>query len=454
MGIVINILAFIAAIAILVAIHEFGHFWVAKKMGVKVLRYSIGFGRPLWKRQASPDDTEYVVAAIPLGGYVKMLDEREGEVAKHELDQAFNRKPVSKRFAIVAAGPIFNFLFAIAAYALMYMVGVSGMKPVIGTVEPGSMAAEAGLMSDMQIEQVNGEVVESWEEAALTLIDQALDSGQVTLQVRSDRGQSTHQLDLSDTRQLLGSGESDFLQVMGIIPWRPELPAKFGKIIRNDPAEQAGLKPGDEILEANGQTFTDWNAWVEFVRARPDETLDLTILRDGKKLTLKLHTVRHEAEGKVIGRIGAAPYVDREMYKDMAVNVRYGPIKSFTRGVKQTWKMSVLIVRVLWKMITGEASVKNISGPITIAEFAGVSAMVGVSAFLGFLALISVSLGVMNLLPVPVLDGGHLFFYLIEMVKGSPVSETTEAIGQRIGLALLGGLMFLAFYNDITRLMN
>lgn len=454
MGILINILAFIAAIAILVAIHEFGHFWVAKKMGVKVLRFSIGFGRPLWKRQASPDDTEYVVAAIPLGGYVKMLDEREGEVAEHELDQTFNRKPVSKRFAIVAAGPIFNFLFAIAAYALMYMVGVSGMKPVIGTVEPGSMAAEAGLMSDMQIEQVNGEAVESWEVAALALIDQALDSGQVKLQVSSNRGHSTHQLDLSDTRQLLGDGESNFLSVIGITPWRPELPAKFGKIIRKDPAEQAGVQSGDEILEANGQTFADWNAWVEFVRARPDETLDLTILRDGKKQTLQLHTARHEAEGNIIGRIGAAPYVDREMYKDMAVNVRYGPIQSFARGVKQTWKMSVLIVRVLWKMIIGEASVKNISGPITIAEFAGISAMVGVSAFLGFLALISVSLGVMNLLPVPVLDGGHLFFYLIEMIKGSPVSEVTEAIGQRIGLALLGGLMFLAFYNDITRLMN
>lgn len=454
MGILINILAFIVAIAVLVAIHEFGHFWVAKKMGVKVLRFSIGFGRPLWKRQASPNDTEYVVAAIPLGGYVKMLDEREGEVSAHELDQAFNRKSVSKRFAIVAAGPIFNFLFAIAAYALMYMVGVSGMKPVIGTVEPGSLAADAGLTSDMQILQVNGEPVESWEVAALTLIDQALSKGHIELRTSSEKGQSTHLLDLSDTRKLLGSGESDFLQVMGITPWRPELSAKFGKILRNDPAEQAGVQSGDEILDANGQKFSDWNAWVEFIRARPDETIDLTISRDGRKQTLQLHTARHEFEGKIIGRIGAAPYVDSEMYKDMAVNVRYGPIKSFARGVKQTWKMSALIVRVLWKMVIGEASVKNISGPITIAEFAGLSAMVGVSAFLGFLALISVSLGVMNLLPVPVLDGGHLFFYLIEMIKGSPVSEATEAIGQRIGLAMLGGLMFLAFYNDITRLMN
>lgn len=454
MGILINILAFIVAIAILVAIHEFGHFWVAKKMGVKVLRYSIGFGRPLWKRQASPDDTEYVVAAIPLGGYVKMLDEREGEVAEHERDQAFNRKPVSKRFAIVAAGPVFNFLFAIAAYALMYMVGVSGMKPVIGEVEPGSMAAEAGLMADMQIKQVNGVAVESWEIAAMALIGEALDSGQIELQTQSDRGQRTHRLDLSDTRQLLGSGDSDFLDVIGIKPWRPALPAKFGKILRNSPAQEAGVQSGDEIIEADGQKFSNWDAWVVFVRAKPDRTINLIVLRDGKKQTVQLHPEAVEAEGGIIGRIGAAPHVDREMYKDMAVNVRYGPVEAFTQGVKKTWNMSALILRVLWKMVTGEASVKNISGPLTIAEFAGVSAMVGVSAFLGFLALISVSLGVMNLLPVPVLDGGHLFFYLIEMVKGSPVSEVTEAIGQRIGFALLGGLMFLAFYNDITRLMN
>jgi len=454
MTLLINILAFIVAIGVLVAVHEYGHFWVARKMGVKVLRYSIGFGRPIWKRQSSPDATEYVIAAIPLGGYVKMLDEREGEVPSDEAHLAFNRQPVSKRFAIVAAGPIFNFLFAIVAFTVMYMVGVSGIKPVIGTVEPASLASQAGLEPGMQIKSVNGKEVPSWEIAAFSLIDQALETGQVELETVTANGLlSSHQMDLSDTSRLLDGGETDLLTLMGIKPWRPELPARFGEI-QSGPAKQAGVQYGDEILSADGETFANWQEWVAFIKARPKQNISLQIMRDGEQMTIALQPIEYKAEGKIIGRIGAAPYVDKDRYKDMAVEVRYGPVEAVVKGAQETWTKSVLILRVLWKMVIGEASVKNISGPITIAEFAGVSALIGLSAFLSFLALISISLGIMNLLPVPVLDGGHLFFYIIEWIKGSPVSEATEALGQRIGLALLGGLMLLAFYNDIIRLSN
>ena len=240
---------------------------------------------------------------------------------------------------------------------------------------------------------------------------------------------------------------------MGITPWRPELPAKFGKVLRG-PAQDAGIQSGDEIISANGETFTNWSEWVVFIKARPGQDITLVVQREEERKTLFLHPMEQTENGTTIGKINAAPYVDRDLYEHLRVNVRHGPLTATLKGVEETWTKSVLIIRVLWKMIIGEASVKNISGPITIAEFAGVSATIGLSSFLGFLALISISLGIMNLLPVPVLDGGHLFFYIIEWIKGSPVSEVTEAVGQRIGLALLGALMLLAFYNDFVRLSN
>jgi regulator of sigma E protease len=448
-------LAFIVAIAILVAIHEYGHFWVARKMGVKVLRYSIGFGKPLWKWQSAKDETEYVVAAIPLGGYVKMLDEREGEVRPEERALAFNTQPVGKRFAIVAAGPLFNFAFAIVAYALMYFVGVSGLKPVIGEVHPDSIAAEAGLNPGDEIQSINGKLVPSWEIAVLTLIDQALEEGTLEVRTTSSGGEfSTHHLDLSDTRKLLGGGETDLLKVVGLQPWRPQLDPILGQIEAGGAAARAGLQSGDRLLSVAGEEIKTWAEWVTYIREHPAQTLSLEVERNGQTLQVQLLTASVEESGVLIGRIGAGPKVDRALFDHMRVEVRYGPVEAFVQGMRQTWDMSALLVRVLWKMVTLEASLKNISGPLSIAEFAGVSAKVGFSAFLGFLALISVSLGVMNLLPVPVLDGGHLLFYLIEWIKGSPVSEATEAIGQRVGFALLGALMFLAFYNDITRLLS
>jgi regulator of sigma E protease len=453
MSFITSLLAFLVAIAVLVAIHEFGHYWVAKKLGVKILKFSIGFGKPLWKRVGEADKTEYIVAAIPLGGYVKMLDEREGEVAEADLPRAFNRQPVSSRIAIVAAGPLFNFLFAIVAYALMYMVGVNDFKPVIGEVFPDSIAAEAGVSADDVIETVNGRESPSWESATLTLINEALDSGQVVLGMRDANGKMVERsLDLSNSSRLLGEG--DVLKNIGIKPWRPQVAPVFDELIDSGSAARSGLKSGDQVVEIDGQAILLWEEMVEHVKASPGKPLNMSIDRKGERLDFVVTPDSVEQENEQIGRIGVTPKVDQAQFDAMRVNVRYGIVESFTRGVDRTWNMSALTLRVLWKMVTGQASLKNISGPLTIAEFAGVSALIGVAAFLSFLGLLSVSLGVINLLPVPVLDGGHLLFYFIEIVKGSPLSEGAEAFGQRIGLTLLGGLMFVAFYNDITRLFT
>jgi len=441
------------AIAILVAIHEFGHYWVAKKLGVKILQFSIGFGKPLWKRVGGLDKTEYIIATIPLGGYVKMLDEREGEVAEADLPRAFNRQPVSSRIAIVSAGPLFNFLFAIIAYAMMYMVGVNGIKPVIGEVYSGSIADQAGLSEDDVIETVNGRQSPSWESTTLILINEALDSGQVLLGIREANGALVDRsLNLSDSARLLGEG--DVLKNIGIRPWRPKVAPVFDILVDNGPAARAGLLSGDQVIKIDGQVIYLWEEMVERIKANPGKPLKMTIDRQGERLDFVVTPDSIGQGDELIGRIGATPKIDQRQFDAMRVNIRYGFMESFTRGVQRTWDMSVLTLRVLWKMVTGQASLKNISGPLTIAEFAGASALIGVAAFLSFLGLVSVSLGVLNLLPVPVLDGGHLLFYLIEIIKGSPLSAGAEAVGQRIGMALLGGLMFVAFYNDITRLFT
>jgi regulator of sigma E protease len=454
MGILQDILGFVIAIGVLVAFHEFGHYWVARRLGVKVLRYSIGFGKPLLSWRGGRDQTEYVVAAIPLGGYVKMLDEREGEVAPEELHRAFNRKPVGVRAAIVAAGPIFNFLFAIVAYWLIFVGGSQEMRPVVGEVLPATPAAAAGLQRGDELVAVAGTEVRGWDQALLTLLDQGVSRSSIDVTVQTAGGQTLRRtLDLSGV-QMLGD-EQDFLKVLGVRPWMPHLPAVVGSVMQESPAAAAGLEPGDRVVAVDGKRVDDWRSLVEYVAARPGEDVRLSV--DGVNPREVSVTLASRQNGEQsVGMLGVTPQVPEDaaaLYQDMLREVQYGPWQALERAAVSTWTASSLTLKVMWRMIVGEASIKNLSGPLHIAQFAGDSVEMGLTAFLKFLAIVSVSLAVLNLLPVPVLDGGHLLYYAVEVVRGRPLSERAQGVGQQIGIALLFMLMAVAFYNDIARLM-
>ena len=460
--IAISIISFILAVSIIVTVHEFGHFIVARLLNVRVLRFSIGFGHPLISYLSPKSGVEYVVAAIPLGGYVKMLDEREVEVEPEEREYAFNQKSVYSRIAIVAAGPIFNFIFAIVAYFCMYVVGVQGMKPEIGHVDSNSIAYEAGLLSGDEILQINDKHVATWEETNIYLIDEALKTGVIQLRKRSSSDViSDTTLDLSDTKELLGEG--NVLDKIGVKPWRVTLAAKLGQLTEGGAAQSQGMLTGDLILAANGEQVRDWSHWVEIVRAHPDQPIDLLVEREGADLGLRLVPERVQEGQEEVGKIGAGPWAaldeaEKQRIKNeieqRQVVVRHGFGKSFVKGVVKTLDMSVLTVKLLGRLVIGEASLKNISGPISIAEYAGISAQLGLATFLSTLAIISISIGILNLLPIPILDGGHLMYYLVELIKGSPVSEVVQMHGQKIGIFMLAGLMTLAFYNDFQRLFG
>jgi regulator of sigma E protease len=457
MTVLISVAAFIVALGVLITVHEFGHYWVAKKLGVKVLRFSVGFGKPLWSRKAGADQTEYMVATIPLGGYVKMLDEREGSVSEADLGRAFNRQSVWSRIAIVAAGPFFNFLFAIVAYYLMFLVGIDGRVTEIGDVIPDTPAYHAGFKPGEQLVSANGVELVTWESATLTLLDQALDSGVIEIEVKTPRGYPAfRKLDLTDTRALLDEGS--LYPKIGFEPWRPAIEPRIGVIETGLPAAQAGFLEDDLVQLVDGRPVEDWRDWVELIQESPGITLPVEVLRQGERLQIDLTPMQKEVGGRVIGFIGAGPRVDREKYlselKTHTVTERYGPLEAMSKAGYKTWEAVILTFKLLGKLVVGDASLKTISGPLSIAEYAGVSATIGLAAFLSFMAIVSVSLGVINLLPVPVLDGGHLLYYAIELVKGSPVSERWELIGQQVGLTLLAALMILAFYNDLIRLLG
>ena len=444
---------FILALGVLITVHEFGHFWVARRLGVKVLRFSIGFGKPLWKWHRAGDETEYVLAALPLGGYVQMLDEREGPVAQDELPKAFNRQGLGRRFAIVAAGPLFNFLLAMIAYWLMFMVGISGMKPLLGDVAPGSPAARADLHKGDLIISIGQQPIATWNTAFLALMEEGMDGGTIRIVVQDD-AHIRHQRVL-DLRGVAEAGEqSDLLANLGLQPYTPVIPPVIGRLEAGGPAIRAGLQVDDRVVAVDGIAIQDWGAWVAYIRAHPDQLLHVSVARGRDRLSLNLRPQSIHGANGTIGRIGAAVKYPEKLLDGLSAVEHYSPLASVGKAVERTWHMSLLTVRMLWKMVVGDVSLDNLGGPIRIAQYAGASASAGFISFIGFLALISISLGVLNLLPIPVLDGGHLFYYLIELLKGSPVSDSTQAFGQRIGIIILIGVMALAFYNDLMQLFG
>ena len=440
----------LVALGVLVTFHEFGHFWVARRCGVKVLRFSVGFGTPLL-RWHDRQGTEFVVAAIPLGGYVKMLDEREGEVPADQLDQSFNRKTVGQRIAIVAAGPIANFMLAMAFFWVLAMMGSQQVRPVIGAVESGSLAAQAGLVAGQEIVSIDGEATTGWSNVNLQLVRRLGESGSLQVVVREldSSAQASHQLVLKDW--LKGADEPDPITSLGIRPWRPELPAVLAELDPKGPAQAAGLKTGDKLLAMNDQVIKDWQQVVDWVRVRPDARVVLRVERDGVPVEIPV-TLAARGEGKAATGYLGAGVKGVDWPPAMIREVSYGPLAAIGEGAKRTWTMSILTLDSLKKMLFGELSVKNLSGPITIAKVAGASAQSGVADFLNFLAYLSISLGVLNLLPIPVLDGGHLLFYLVEWVRGRPLSDRVQGWGIQIGISLVVGVMLLALVNDLGRL--
>lgn len=441
--------AFIVAVGFLVAFHEFGHFWVARKLGVDVLRFSIGFG-PIVARRYGRDGVEYALSAIPLGGYVKMLDEREGDVPPERRERAFNRKPVWRRIAIVVAGPLANFLFAIVAYWGMFVVGQEGIRPIIGAVPPETRAYAAGLRGGEEILALGDQSIRVWDELRPALLSAALDQSTIELQVRDQGVIRELSLDLAGVEV---DPQQVFAQIGLDLP-RIEYMAILGTILPDEPAERAGLQSGDQIIRIGGETVASWNALRDWIVAHPGALVEVDYLRAGerRRTEIVIGTVTDE-QGRS-GRIGAGVAAQPELWQDLRLHWRLSPVEAVPAALANTWQMSALTLQMLARMVVGEVSVRNISGPIHIAEYAGATAAIGVVAFLSFMAIISISLGVLNLLPIPVLDGGHLVYYLVEWVKGSPVSERVQLLGQQFGMAALLSLMGLAFYNDIARLVS
>lgn len=455
MTILTYVLAFLVAIGILVAVHEYGHFWMARRMGIKVLRFSIGFGKVLWSRRGR-DGTEYAISAIPLGGYVKLLDEREGPVESAQLDQAYNRKPVWRRILVLLAGPFANFLFAVAAYWVLFVVGIPALKPVIGDVTADSVAARAGLQSGDSIVAVGGEEVGTREGAVLAILDRLMDGAPIELTVRGDEGAGAERsVDLAitgDRRALTEPGA--LLPGLGFDFWYPTVPTEIGTIVPGSPAARAELAVGDRIVAVDGEPVADFPALVKRVQPNPGKRLQFTIERDGRSFERAIEVEAQRDGDRMVGRIGIQPVANLAVPESMRTLERHGVLGAVGTAVAKTWHMSSLTIRMIWNVATGDVSVKNLSGPINIAEYAGFSARQGILSFLSFLAIVSVSLFVLNLLPIPILDGGQVVYQVAELVKGSPLSDRAQALGQQIGILLLLVLMSFAFYNDLSRLFS
>jgi regulator of sigma E protease len=453
MSIISTLVAFVVALGLLIMFHELGHYLVARLCNVKVLRFSLGFGTVLWRRNFGIDQTEWAISAFPLGGYVKMLDEREAPVARQELDRAFNRQSVAKRFAIVLAGPAANFLLAIVLYWILFMHGVPGIRPVVGVPVPGTPAAQAQLAAGELIARVDDTEVPTWQDLRWALLEHVMRKDTVKLEMHNERGDiQFRRLDLSS----IGPDkiDVDLVQAIGLTRYQPPLKPVIGRLVPGGAGERDGLKEGDEVVEVDGRPIAGWEELVASITPAPGRALQFRILRGGATHQLAVTPESKQEGGKTLGRIGAAPKIDEVALKRLVTEVRYGPLDSVARAAERTWEVSTFTLKMLGRMIAGQVSLKNLSGPITIADYAGQSAQMGWLAYVSFLALISISLGVLNLMPVPLLDGGHLMYYVAEIVKGSPVSDRVMEVGQQVGMVLLFSLMAFALYNDISRLFG
>lgn len=444
-----TIFYFLLALAILVAFHEFGHFYACRRLGVKVIRFSIGIGKSIWRYRRSPEDTEFSIGFLPLGGYVKMVDEREGEVAPKDLPHAFNRQPLPIRAAIVFAGPFANFLLAILLYWAVFMLGETGLRPVLGPVAQGTIAAEAGLQAGEEIVAVGGKATPTWDFVISELIEQAMDGEELPVEVKSDHGASLTRI-VSIPRELAEKPEL-LHDRLGLQPWQPSLPAVVDRIEPNSAAARTGLLPGDHLLSADGQPIKDWQHWVEIVRAHPGQAVSIVVEREDARLDLSITPLAVDSPKGKVGKIGAAVRVPKDLMDSMEVEYRLSAWPALTMAATKTWDYSAITLKMIGRMLVGTASVDNLSGPISIAQYAGQSASMGLVQFLKFLAIVSVSLAVLNLLPIPVLDGGHLMFYLFEAVRGAPLPERVQVMFQNIGIVILFSLMFFSFYLDIMR---
>jgi len=450
-----NTASFILTLGVLVTIHEFGHFWVARKLDVKVLRFSVGFGKALWSKTAK-DGTEYFIANIPLGGYVKMLDEREGDVAPDEKHRAFNNKSVGKRIAIVAAGPIANFLLAIFVYWWMFVIGVPSVKPYLGDIQEQSIAAEAGLEKGDEIISVDDKAVGNWQEVNHAIIRRLGESNTLDISVRHSGESLIRQYTLQLANWHVDPVRPDPLDSLGLNPWIPNFPPVLGEVIAEGAANKAGLVEGDRILSINDQPIKRWTDIGAMISEHPQTVFKIEIQRAEENIEFTVKTGSREIEGKEQGYLGVGrPELAEEQHtllENMRYRQQYGVFQAIGKGIDKTWEITLLSFRLIGKIFNGEVSPKNLSGPISIAKGAGDYASYGFVFFLGFLGMISVNLGIINLLPIPVLDGGHLMYYILELVRGKPISEAAQEVGYRIGMFLVLSLMIFSIFNDFSRL--
>ena len=480
---VFDVIAMLVTLGILVTFHEYGHFWVARKCGVKVEKFSIGFGRPLlrWRgkkkvfgsasdssanaqtAEANADEeegTEFVIAALPLGGYVKMLGEQDSEIPEHQKQFAFNHKTLSQRAAIVAAGPAANFLLAILLYWVMFMNGVSDFAPIVGNIESTSPAGSAGMEYGDEIIAVDNKETRTWQEVRKQLLDRLGESGDLQMTLLKEGSTQTQEISIPLQSWLLGATEPDVVGSLGMTPVFMDIPPRIGELLSGGRALEAGFETGDLVLAADEQLVSSWEKWIGVIRENPEKDLTIAVERRGQIIDLILrpgirtdenNNPQLDSQGRTQGYIGAGVELP-VLAEDMIRDIQFSPVAALGEAVSETWANSIFVLVAIKKMIIGLMSINNISGPITIAKIAGDSASDGLEYFIGFLAILSISLGVMNLLPIPVLDGGHLFYYAIEAVTRKPLPEYVQEMGMRFGLLIIAGIMIIAFYNDINRL--